>query len=212
MFSFQQLPKGARVALITNAGGPGIIATDAIERSALKMAEFSKDTIEILRHFLPPMANVYNPIDVLGDAKSDRYRLVIEKRHKRSECRRHSCNTHSSGNDEIEKTAEAICEIAGYADKTIATSFMARKRIESALKIMCQRKCLITLSPNVQSTPSRQCTIHFMAKQTCAGNKEFYCQKGTCQCNFYTNETEGGCLSKRRRRQTGDFHLWLYHS
>ncbi|WP_211435929.1 hypothetical protein [Candidatus Kuenenia stuttgartiensis] len=46
MFSFQQLPKGARVALITNAGGPGIIATDAIERSALKMAEFSKDTIE----------------------------------------------------------------------------------------------------------------------------------------------------------------------
>ena len=140
MFSYQQLPKGARVALITNAGGPGIIAADAIERSALKMAEFSKDTIEILRHSLPPMANVYNPIDVLGDAKSDRYRLVIENVIKDPNVDAILAILTPQAMTEIEKTAEAICEIASYADKTIATSFMGGKRIKSALKIMCQRK------------------------------------------------------------------------
>ncbi|WP_230410035.1 hypothetical protein [Candidatus Kuenenia stuttgartiensis] len=158
MFSFQQLPKGARVALITNAGGPGIIATDAIERSALKMAEFSKDTIEILRHFLPPMANVYNPIDVLGDAKSDRYRLVIENVIKDPNVDAILAILTPQAMTEIEKTAEAICEIAGYADKTIATSFMGGKRIESALKIMCQRKVPNYPFPERAIYPSRQCT------------------------------------------------------
>ena len=43
------------------------------------MASFSKDTIDSLRSSLPAMSNVYNPIDVLGDAKADRYKFVIEK-------------------------------------------------------------------------------------------------------------------------------------
>ncbi|MTI84560.1 MAG: CoA-binding protein [Firmicutes bacterium] len=78
-FSRQPVPKGKRVAVITNAGGPGIVATDTIENAGLAMARFDKETISKLRDSLPAEANIYNPVDVLGDAKADRYSFSLEK-------------------------------------------------------------------------------------------------------------------------------------
>ena len=140
IFSFQQLPKGQHIALITNAGGPGIIAADAVERSKLKMASFTKDTIDTLRSFLPAMANVYNPVDVLGDAKADRYKFVIEKVVEDPNVDIVLIILTPQAMTEIEKTAEVITEISNHTDKPIVTSFMGGKRIENSLKIMCQRK------------------------------------------------------------------------
>ncbi|WP_304542311.1 acetate--CoA ligase alpha subunit [Desulforamulus aquiferis] len=77
-FSYQPLPQGDRIAIVTNAGGPGIVTADAIENSNLTMARFDKGTLDLFREKLPPEANIYNPVDVLGDAKSDRYRFAIE--------------------------------------------------------------------------------------------------------------------------------------
>ena len=78
-FVNQPAPKGDRVAIITNSGGPGIIATDKVEAHALQMARFSRETIEELRSYLPAEAGIYNPVDVLGDAKADRFRFAFEK-------------------------------------------------------------------------------------------------------------------------------------
>ncbi len=77
-FANQPLPKGKKVAIITNAGGPGIMATDACEENDIPMANLNKDTIEKLKEFLPAAANFYNPIDVLGDAPADRYQKTLE--------------------------------------------------------------------------------------------------------------------------------------
>ena len=140
IFSFQQMPKGPHIALITNAGGPGIIAADAVERSKLKMASFSKNTIDTLRSFLPAMANVYNPVYVLGDAKADRYKFVIEKVIEDPNVDIVLIILTPQAMTEIEKTAEVITEISNHTDKPIVTSFMGGKRIENSLKIMCQRK------------------------------------------------------------------------
>ncbi len=71
--STQPVPKGKNVAIITNAGGPGIICTDAVEHAGLKIASFQPETIENLRKGLPAEAAVLNPIDVIGDARADRY-------------------------------------------------------------------------------------------------------------------------------------------
>ncbi|MBD3184172.1 CoA-binding protein, partial [Candidatus Poribacteria bacterium] len=76
--AYQPLPKGNRLAIITNAGGPGIIAADACEKSSLTMAGFQRKTTEKLRNSLPPTAAIYNPVDVIGDAKSDRYISALE--------------------------------------------------------------------------------------------------------------------------------------
>ncbi|MFO8111779.1 MAG: acetate--CoA ligase family protein [Desulfosalsimonadaceae bacterium] len=77
-FGAGRIPDGNRVAIITNAGGPGIIATDMSEISGLKLARFSKNTDDILHQYLPPTANFNNPVDVIGDASSDRYRYALE--------------------------------------------------------------------------------------------------------------------------------------
>jgi len=77
-FSSGRYPKGNRVAIVTNAGGPAIIASDSIENSSLRMARFEKETIEALQKSLPPTAAVYNPVDLIGDAREDRYSAALE--------------------------------------------------------------------------------------------------------------------------------------
>ena len=72
-FATQPLPAGNRVAVITNAGGPGIMAADAAETRGLKMVAPTEGTKAALREFLPAAASVGNPIDVLGDAEPERY-------------------------------------------------------------------------------------------------------------------------------------------
>lgn len=76
-FATQPVPAGRRVAIVTNSGGPGIIATDQVEAQGLVMARFQKETLDGLREFLSPAANIYNPVDVLGDATADMYRRAF---------------------------------------------------------------------------------------------------------------------------------------
>jgi acetate---CoA ligase (ADP-forming) len=77
-FSTQPLPQGNRVAIVTNAGGLGIMTTDAAVRYGLEIAEFSEETVAGLKAGLPAAANIHNPVDVLGDAREDRYRTALE--------------------------------------------------------------------------------------------------------------------------------------
>lgn len=74
----QPLLKGRRVAIVTNAGGPGILCTDACEAGGLKVPEFSEETKTRLREFLPGSASVSNPVDMIASANADSYRRTIE--------------------------------------------------------------------------------------------------------------------------------------
>ncbi len=77
-FARQPLPESDAVAVVTNAGGPGIMASDAIERIGMRLASLTPEIQQKLRAALPPAASVVNPIDVLGDAPADRYALAIQ--------------------------------------------------------------------------------------------------------------------------------------
>jgi acetyltransferase len=77
-FSFLDPPAGPRVAIVTNAGGPGVMAADAAERFGLQLARLADDTVACLRDTLPAAAALHNPIDVLGDARSGRYKSALE--------------------------------------------------------------------------------------------------------------------------------------
>ncbi|QJA05277.1 CoA-binding protein [Thermosulfurimonas marina] len=76
--ALQPLPQGPRLVVITNSGGPGIIAADACERSALELPSLSGKTVKRLRRLLPPHASFYNPVDLLGDADEERYFEVLK--------------------------------------------------------------------------------------------------------------------------------------
>jgi acetyltransferase len=77
-FAYQPLPKGPSVAVVTNAGGAGIMAADAIEKLQLTFAKLTDETKKKLASKLPAAANFHNPIDVLGDALPDRYEFALE--------------------------------------------------------------------------------------------------------------------------------------
>jgi len=74
----QPLPKGRRVGIVTNAGGAGVMATDAVEWERLEVARFTEGTARRLAECMPKAANIYNPVDILGDARADRYRQAVD--------------------------------------------------------------------------------------------------------------------------------------
>ncbi len=78
VFANSPIPKGNRVAIITNSGGPGIMATDAVCEYGMKMAQISDETKEKLRSFLPAAASVKNPVDMIASAPIEHYCQTLE--------------------------------------------------------------------------------------------------------------------------------------
>ena len=78
VFANCPVPKGDRVAIITNSGGPGIMATDAVCEYGMQMAKISDATKEKLRSFLPSAASVKNPIDMIASAPIEHYKQTLE--------------------------------------------------------------------------------------------------------------------------------------
>jgi acetyltransferase len=76
-FAQQPLPKGTSIAIVTNAGGAGILATDAAVRYGLRLASFSEETAKKLRELLPPTVNVANPVDMTGEPNEQRYDTIV---------------------------------------------------------------------------------------------------------------------------------------
>ena len=74
----QPRPTGSNIAIVTNAGGPGVLATDAIIENGGKLADLAPETMDQLNEFLPPHWSKANPIDIIGDADEDKYQKAIE--------------------------------------------------------------------------------------------------------------------------------------
>jgi acetyltransferase len=77
-FSTQPMPKGRKIAIITNAGGPGIITTDAAVKNRLQLSKLSQATLDALIPEMPDTASLHNPIDVIGDATRQRYEAAMK--------------------------------------------------------------------------------------------------------------------------------------
>jgi acetyl coenzyme A synthetase (ADP forming)-like protein len=77
-FSNNPMPRGNRVVVLTNAGGPAIMATDACVSAKLEMAELSETTRRTLKEFLPEEASVLNPVDMIASANKDSYAFCLE--------------------------------------------------------------------------------------------------------------------------------------
>lgn len=72
------LPRGRRIAILTDAGGPGVIAADALEREGLQLATLSESTRAALGAYLPPAASAHNPVDMLASASPEDYRCCLQ--------------------------------------------------------------------------------------------------------------------------------------
>jgi acetyltransferase len=128
-FSMQPLPPGDRVAIITNAGGPGILAADAVARLGMRVCTLSPEVEARLAAALPAAAHVGNPIDVLGDAKPDRYRLAITEVLGDEAVDAVLVILTPQAMTEPSATAEAIIACARGAAKPVMASFLGGRDI-----------------------------------------------------------------------------------
>jgi acetate---CoA ligase (ADP-forming) len=139
-FAYQPLIGGNRLAIVTNAGGPGIIATDAAERSGLALAQFTPETIELLQRNLPPAASVFNPIDVIGDARSDRYRVALAAALADPNVDAALILFTPQAGSEPEETARVVAELSANQPKPVATSYMGAASLGPALKLLNEHR------------------------------------------------------------------------
>ena len=135
-FAYQPRLKGENIAIVTNAGGPGIMATDALETSGLNLASLDKSTIDLLHEKLPAASNIYNPIDVLGDALADRYAVAIEAALKDVNVNGLLVILTPQVRTEIEKTAQVVGEIVARFDKPVLGVFMGEAKVSAGAKIL----------------------------------------------------------------------------
>ena len=138
-FADQPIIPGERIAIVTNAGGPGIMASDACEKAGLKLTQFTRETIDKLRVSLPPTANIYNPVDVVGDAGADRYKVAIETVLKDPNVDGALILLTPQASTEVEKTAEVIINAAATTDKTILTSFMGGPAVTKGIQALNEK-------------------------------------------------------------------------
>lgn len=132
----QPLPPNDRVAIITNAGGPGIMATDAIERSGLSLASLSQETMDKLRQELPSAASVLNPVDVLGDALADRYQEALKLVSADPNVGALIVILTPQFMTQIEETARAVGEVSNRSEIPVLACFMGEANTEAGVKIL----------------------------------------------------------------------------
>jgi len=136
-FAMQPLPVGNNVVIITNAGGPGIMAADAIEREGLGFAKLAQATMDKLASFLPAAANIHNPVDVLGDALADRYEFALDTALDDPGVDIALVVLTPQAMTECSPTAEAIVRIVRKKpQKTVLACFIGAQKITEALRIL----------------------------------------------------------------------------
>lgn len=135
-FAYQALPTGRQVAIITNAGGPGIMATDACEKKGLQLATLAPDTVATLQEHLPAAANFYNPIDVLGDALADRYELALRTALDDVNVDAVIFLLTPQAMTDIEGTAQAVVALSEGYDKPILANFMGGRDVAVGNRIL----------------------------------------------------------------------------
>ncbi len=139
-FAYQPHLKGRNIAIVTNAGGPGIMATDALESSGMKLATLRPETIECLRKSLPPAANIYNPVDVIGDALVDRYEHALQAVLQDENVDGVMVILTPQVYTQIEETAGVIGRLAAECDKPVLGCFMGEQKVGSGIKILTQNR------------------------------------------------------------------------
>ena len=135
-FSSQPLPRGSRIAIVTNSGGPGIMATDALIRPGITMASLSEETKSRLRAKLPPTASVHNPVDVIGDADAKRYEAAIRYTLEDEAVDGAIVILAPAATTEIMETAQIVPRVAQDIHKPILCSFMGLVDVSEGVRYL----------------------------------------------------------------------------
>jgi acetyltransferase len=131
-----RFPKGSRLGIITNAGGPGVMATDALIDSKGKLARLSEETMAVLNENLPEQWSHGNPVDVLGDARSKRIAKAVKVVLEDKNCDAVLVILTPQAMTNPANTAKAIGELQETTKKPILASWLGGKNMSEGVKIL----------------------------------------------------------------------------
>ena len=137
--AYQPLPNGKRIAIITNAGGPGVLTTDAAIGRGLELGKFSEATTEVFKKSLPVTANIKNPVDVIGDARADRYRVALSGALDDPNIDGVFVILTPQSMTDIQAIAEEVATTAGRQEKPVYASFMGEMDVATGIQVLQRR-------------------------------------------------------------------------
>lgn len=139
-FVYQPAPRSNKVAIITNAGGPGVLTTDAAIRDGLQLAKFSEETTREFKKSLPANANIKNPVDVVGDARADRYNIAMSGAFKEEDVDAVFVILTPQSMTDIETIAREVVKVSGQYSKPVYASFMGEADVAPGVDILLRNK------------------------------------------------------------------------
>ncbi|MGQ9618580.1 MAG: acetate--CoA ligase alpha subunit [Candidatus Aminicenantia bacterium] len=173
-FSTQPAPKSNKVAIITNAGGPGIVATDAIVKSGAVLANLEERTKEKLSRVLPTTASVENPVDLIGDAKEDRYESAIKYVLEDPSVDGAVIICTPTVFTDLEAIAKTIRDTVPRYGKPVTVSFMGTEDVEKAEKILEEAGIPNYLFPEISAkVMAKLCEYGWWIKRPLTGIRKF---------------------------------------
>lgn len=149
LLSRQSLPRGERLAILTNAGGPGVMATDALLAKQGQLATLSEETLRALNEFLPPAWSHGNPVDVLGDASAERFARAVEIVLRDKNCDALLVVLAPQAVTDASVTAVRVGEVAASHSKPTLAAWMGGYRVQAG------RERLMEAGIPTYATPER---------------------------------------------------------
>lgn len=145
-----------RIAIITNAGGPGVLAADAAEREGLELAALTPKNRRQLTALLPTAASVHNPIDVLGDALAERYEHALTAVERDPNVDGAAVLLTPQSMTPATEIAETIARVqAGHPLLPVVASFMGGERVQDAIRVLHEH--------GIPNFPSPETALHMLA-------------------------------------------------
>ena len=146
ILEMQPLPKGCRLLIITNAGGPGVMATDILIQKGGRLASLSEETVKALDEVLPPFWSRGNPVDIGEDATTERFRRVFEICFREHDADGFMVIYTPQGAADPYDVAVALVEASKGLSKPILTSWMGGESVRRGRDFL--RSCLLYTSPS----------------------------------------------------------------
>jgi acetate---CoA ligase (ADP-forming) len=147
LFSLHRIQPLERIAVVTNAGGPGVLTTDALIQNGLRLADLSETTIQSLRAFLPPAANVHNPVDILGDALAERYIDSLQLLVADPQVDGIILILTPQSMTQVNETANHVVGVSKTTTKPIAVSFMGEGLVRPGINRLKEAKVAVSQFP-----------------------------------------------------------------
>lgn len=133
MFISKKIPKGRKLLIITNAGGPGIIAADTADKLGIKLDPMTRTSIDTIAEKLPSTASLYNPVDIIGDATSERYKIVLDQAIKDNSVEGICVILTPQAVTDVDNIADAVISSANNTDKPVFATFIGGQRVRNAI-------------------------------------------------------------------------------